>query len=245
MNWKSKTGQWQGLDLHSPDSKVGHYGMRLTVCILLVFLLAYPISAKQKRTRAKQHPQGLSRSTEVVSRTAVINFTELVAQEALNPKPSQEIRLVEKPREEEFAKPPIPKGASVIAQERAIEAVQSLGPSPPLSASFQGSPGDGALPPDTQGAAGPNHLVGAVNGVLRVQTKTGTTIGVVREMLDFFAPVSDGFGSAFDPQLQYDPYGNRWILVASAFRGLVIAVSQTDDPTGNWNMILTGIGGYL
>jgi len=197
MNWKSKTGQWQGLDLHSPDSKVGHYGMRLTVCILLVFLLAYPVSAKQKRTRAKRHPQRLSRSTEVVSRTAVINFTEVVAQEALNPEPSQEVRLIREPREEEFAKAPIPKGALVITQERAIEAVQSLGPSPPLTASFQGSPNDGWTPPDTQGAVGPNHLMVAVNGELRVQTKTGTTIGVVRSLGDFFAPVSNGSASAW------------------------------------------------
>src|SRR6476660_2474001 len=81
----------------------------------------------------------------------------------------------------------------------------------------------------------------AVNGELRVQTKTGTTIGVVRSLEDFFAPVSNRLASAFDPQLQYDPYGNRWILVASAdsflsSAALLIGVSQTNDPTGNWNL---------
>src|SRR6185295_14266717 len=87
----------------------------------------------------------------------------------------------------------------------------------------------------------PNHLMVAVNGELRVQTKTGTTIGVVPSLRDFFAPVTNGLASPFDPQLQYDPYGNRWILVASTFlpsAALLIGVSQTNDPTGNWNLFV-------
>jgi hypothetical protein len=74
-----------------------------------------------------------------------------------------------------------------------------------------------------------------------VQNKSGATIGVVPSLGDFFSPVTNGSPSAFDPQLQYDPYGGRWILVASADAFLptallAIAVSQTSDPTGNWNL---------
>src|SRR5262249_14144245 len=47
--------------------------------------------------------------------------------------------------------------------------------------------------------------------------------------------------NVFDPRVQYDPYSSRWIMVAlTDFRlatsSLLIGVSQTADPTGNWNL---------
>lgn len=214
---------------------------------VLVFILlgfsSLPVTAKRglQQTSSSGSDDQISGIRQFASRSAVVNFGDLARQEALNPRPPEQLRLIPEPEEQESPRQPISGKAKVFAEEKVSPAAQSLGPSPPTSASFQGSPGAGGTPPDTQGAAGPDRLMSAMNGELRVQNKNGATIGVVHSLGDFFSPATNGSSSAFDPQLQYDPYGGRWILVASANSSLssavlVIAVSQTSDPTGNWNL---------
>lgn len=214
---------------------------------VLVFILfgfsSLPVTAKRsvQQTSSSGSDDQISGIRQVASSSAIVNFGDLARQEALNPRPPEQPRLIPEPQEQESPHRPISGKAKVFAEENVSHAAQSLGPSPPTSASFQGSPGAGNVPPDTQGAAGPNQLMSAMNGELRVQNKSGATIGVVHSLGDFFSSVTNGSSSAFDPQLQYDPYGGRWILVASANPSLssavlVIAVSQTSDPTGNWNL---------
>src|SRR5262249_30707256 len=47
--------------------------------------------------------------------------------------------------------------------------------------------------------------------------------------------------NVFDPRILYDPYAQRWIFTATSGinltndPGLLIAVSRTPDPTGQWN----------
>lgn len=114
---------------------------------------------------------------------------------------------------------------------------QVASPSPNLD--FQGL-GDAntSIPPDTHGAIGPNHIMTALNTQVRIQSKTGTTVSTV-SLNSFFASVGGG-GGTFDPRVLYDPYQNRWICVAvddaaAATSKVLIAVSQTNDPTGTWN----------
>src|SRR5205085_4534686 len=102
----------------------------------------------------------------------------------------------------------------------------------------QGVQSRGGFPPDTQGAAGPNHLLAVVNGNILVQSKTGSNLATAT-LAGFFAGGSIT-NDVFDPRVQYDPYGNRWILIADADRmsaasAILVAVSQTSDPTGMWN----------
>ncbi len=85
------------------------------------------------------------------------------------------------------------------------------------------------FPPDTQGAVGPNHVVVAVNNVVGIYDKeTGDEIG--RLALGSLQPGSNG-----DPELVYDTFSNRWILVSTDFIArLFLSISLTDDPTGSW-----------
>ncbi len=116
----------------------------------------------------------------------------------------------------------------------------SAGPnqSPAPSASFLALLDDGtAFVPDTQGAVGPNHLMVTLTSEIRIQNRSGTPISTVS--LDSFW-ASFGNPIVFDPRILYDPFAQRWIFVAVANPaltnpGLLIAVSQTSDPTGNWN----------
>ncbi|MBI5387363.1 MAG: trypsin-like serine protease [Verrucomicrobia bacterium] len=114
-------------------------------------------------------------------------------------------------------------------------------PSPPPAASFQAlDDNNTSIPPDTMGAVGPRHLMVVHNTEVRVQDRFGGEVS--RMPLNAFWQ-SAGFPDAFDPKVYFDAQGGRWIFVAMAdgatllgTSGTLIAVSQTDDPTGNWFM---------
>ena len=92
-------------------------------------------------------------------------------------------------------------------------------------------------PPDTQVAAGPNHLVEMVNSSGSVWDKSGTLIKLF-DLNAFFA-VPTGY-SFSDPRILYDGGSQRWFASGVAFvqptlaSVVTIAVSQTSDPTGIW-----------
>lgn len=111
------------------------------------------------------------------------------------------------------------------------------GEPPTVTRSFAGLGDNGqSIPPDTHGAAGPNHLMVTLNTQVRVQDRTGTALSTVT-LNAFWA----GFISsqAFDPKILYDHQTGRWIFTAMAdarvaSSALLIGVSATNDPTGAW-----------
>src|SRR5437867_7728702 len=108
--------------------------------------------------------------------------------------------------------------------------------SPQPSASFLALDDDGTVaPPDTSGAAGPAHLIAALASEIRIQNKAGVSLSRLG-MEDFWSGVSSNI---FDTRVIYDPYGQRFIMTAAGDPGgfnprLLIAVTQTTDPTGVW-----------
>ncbi len=115
---------------------------------------------------------------------------------------------------------------------------------PALSNSFKGlSDDDTFIPPDTMGAAGPLHLVEITNEGIGVFDKsTGVLISNV-SLQDFWSPLGTDTGqpdyNPFDPKVIYDQNSGRFILVtmggtSSPGSWLMIAVSNTSDPTGTW-----------
>ncbi|HKQ40227.1 MAG TPA: Calx-beta domain-containing protein, partial [Verrucomicrobiae bacterium] len=121
-----------------------------------------------------------------------------------------------------------------------------VGPSPAPTVSFPALEDNGtAIPPDTMGAVGPNHVMTALNSEVRIQDRQGTILSTI-SLNTFWATM--GGPDAFDPRVRYDPYENRWIFTAAADAPLILgtnifltfsssillAVSATDDPTGNW-----------
>jgi hypothetical protein len=100
------------------------------------------------------------------------------------------------------------------------------------------------VPPDTNGAVGPRHLVVALNSHVVVQDRAGRALKTVS--LETFWRKT-GAIRIFDPRILYDPYGRRWILsaatgiVASSPTTLIpsavlIAVSRTRNPLGRWDL---------
>lgn len=108
-----------------------------------------------------------------------------------------------------------------------------LPPSPAPAVSFDGVVDDDtSIPPDTNGAVGPVHLFNPLNNRIQVFDRTGASL------LDL--PLDDFWqANAFDPRVVFEPFRGRFVFVSMAdaekpTSALLIAVSETDDPTGNW-----------
>lgn len=105
------------------------------------------------------------------------------------------------------------------------------------------------IPPDTEGAVGPQHVVTMLNSQVLIQSRTGA----VRDnfpitLNNFWSPLDPTFTDTFDPRILYDAAADRWIACASVNgnnpqtalqAALLLAVSQTGDPGGAWNYFQT------
>ena len=110
--------------------------------------------------------------------------------------------------------------------------------SPAPSVTFQAQPMIGNYPPDTTGAAGPNHVVSASNDQLVVQDRAGHSLHST-SLTAFWSAAFADINPAWDPGVRYDPYADRWIVVSMGNYGvpgssMLLAVSATGDPTGTW-----------
>lgn len=126
------------------------------------------------------------------------------------------------------------------------DTAQPRAASPAPADSFAALGDDGtAIPPDTDGAVGPDRLVTALNSQLRIQDRTGGVISTT-SLDSFFAATNGGSCDAlsashcpFDPHVLYDPYGGRFIAVAASDPGrsssaILVQVSDDSDPSGSW-----------
>jgi hypothetical protein len=101
------------------------------------------------------------------------------------------------------------------------------------------------LPPDTNGAVGDTQFVQMVNSDFAVYSKTGT---VLRHATPIDALWSGAGGECAvhndgDPVVVYDQFAKRWLLsefvatpAAGEDYGECVAVSQTSDATGAYNL---------
>ncbi len=129
-------------------------------------------------------------------------------------------------------------------QDPVVQTTAPTASMPSVGASFEGMNIDqgcgGCLPPDTDGAVGPNHYVQMVNSALAVFNKTtgaiisGPTLIKALWQSGECAANNDG-----DPIVLYDQLADRWVIsqfIASAAPNYAqcIAVSTTPDPTGTY-----------
>jgi len=148
--------------------------------------------------------------------------------------------------------PPGSPAPAANALDSAFSAeTQSQTPPSVSPASFEGLNNDdnGALtgfitrPPDPQLAVGPNHVFEMVNISGRIYTRTGATVQSFA--LSSFFGVPSNY-SHTDPKIIYDALSGRWFASyvsyingpggSNDFGRLHLAISQTSDPTGAWNV---------
>jgi hypothetical protein len=97
------------------------------------------------------------------------------------------------------------------------------------------------IPPDTMGAAGPDHFVELINGRYSVYRKADGGRVQTSTLNNFWrnGGVTPAGSFAFDPRILYDPAGKRWFAASvdnpgSRPNNFLVAVSNSSDPTQGW-----------
>jgi uncharacterized protein (TIGR03437 family) len=134
----------------------------------------------------------------------------------------------------------VPRQAEMPAASAASVA-PSFGGFPALSDNFT------AIPPDTGGAVGPQHVVTMLNTQVLIQSRAGAVRDKYPISLDSFWSPLGNFTDTFDPRILYDAASDRWIACAAVnaqknTSALLLAVSQTGDPGGTWNYFRADVG---
>jgi len=112
---------------------------------------------------------------------------------------------------------------------------------PPIVDNFLGlDDNNTSIPPDTMGAVGPNHMVVMLNTEVRMMDKTGTQIGSDVSLDNFWTSGTGLSGNPFDPKIVYDSLSDRWMATVdadsrSASSAVWFAISDSEDPTGDWS----------
>ena len=106
------------------------------------------------------------------------------------------------------------------------------------------------VPPNPNIAAGPNYLVVLINSLMAIYDKSGNLQGGFSDLPTFFASLGVT-GDVYDPRVIYDQNDNRFIMSFTnvdlrnpTFGNVLIAVSQTSDPTGNWYKFILNSKGF-
>ena len=121
---------------------------------------------------------------------------------------------------------------------------------PALDSSFAGlgNPphGEDVIPPDTMGAAGPNHLVSLLNSDFGVFNKTTGAVLKNISLQSFWGSLGTKAGEPadfpFDTKILYDQHSGRFVAItlggtSAPDSWVMVAVSATSDPTGAWNKL--------
>src|SRR5206468_2251866 len=149
------------------------------------------------------------------------DFKQIIAYDKLHPRrkehhvPNEYGEGGRDEHEGNIPKKPIPPDAVIFKENEAAE-----GPGPPdthiltplPSINFNAIDDNIAyIPPDVNGAVGPNHVFATLNSQYRIQDRSGNIISTV-SMSSFWSGI--GASGTFDPKTVYDPYNNRWICAA-------------------------------
>ena len=134
-------------------------------------------------------------------------------------------------------------GNTAEAAPRAVSGPQAPGLAPARApvhaANFDGIAATGWLPPDCTLAAGPEHVLLAVNSSVAVHAKAGGAPLLSKTLTAWFANVAQGM-TIFDPKALYDQHAGRWVLLAVAFTEnpnrsvFLLSCSSSADPLGAW-----------
>jgi len=143
----------------------------------------------------------------------------------------------------EIASRPAPAGALAPVSGKAGvgNPRQGKAPTSPLASdSFQGLRDNlQYIPPDTHGAVGTNYLVAVGNGSVQIQARSGAVVSLTT-LDNFWSSVLPNVSlGTFDPKILYDATRDRFIFTAcyagfDTNSSVLIGVSATGDPTGNW-----------
>lgn len=174
---------------------------------------------------------------------AKVSFDEIVAYDKAYPADSTPNKKVPENPEEPEIDIEVDESKIIYTEPEGFggnTSMQLMEDSPVPDTTFNGLSDNGqSIPPDVNGAIGPNHLMISLNTQVRIQDRVGNNLHTV-SLSAFFYGLPGASGS-FDPKIFFEPHSERWFLIAPsssdvATSAVMIAVSATDDPLGEWNM---------
>lgn len=126
------------------------------------------------------------------------------------------------PRGEEFDQryePMMPEAPRFLASFAGINAVDAV------------EDGSIPLPPDTIVAVGPNNVIEATNAIIRMSSRTNTSV-ILQSYRNHFKTKDD----YFDPKVIFDRFTNRFVIIGLIFNdnprksALFISISKSPNP---------------
>jgi hypothetical protein len=115
-----------------------------------------------------------------------------------------------------------------------------------IGLNFDGMNYDFAMPPDTNLSVGATQVVEIINSQFAVFSKlTGRDIYGPAAIHTVFGALGDTCGTSdgYDPTVLYDKMAGRWLISDANNPLLCVAVSQTSDATGAYNLYSFNFGG--
>ncbi|MCL4522932.1 MAG: putative Ig domain-containing protein, partial [Acidobacteria bacterium] len=206
-------------------------------CLLCLTLAALPVSAGDEGQPVKGLSGPAQGSLPTVSRptlSSVNPFAKPPVSEREAREPGTRISRTEMKRLKLLSEKPLPTGGREIHLDATPTPL-----APNVGTNFIGMVPTVWIPYDAALAVGPNHIVVMTNSQWVVYDRNGNVVRAVTQFTTWW-PNGVG-GGAFDPKCVYDPVAGRFIIMAvSQSTGpnaskYHISVSQTGDPTGNWN----------
>jgi hypothetical protein len=187
-------------------------------------------------------------STEVPAVSAYFSFSQRAAQAMVAAGANVAVRGRKplRPRKEALPVAAVVDQARVVASSALPAAEILAGPalaapspsSPVPTFVFDGGADDNtSIPPDTTGAVSGDHVFEGLNNNVLIFNRGGVLQSQMT--LDRFWDVFPDPVDAFDPRAVWDPFGQRFIFISTAnpqraTSKLLIAVTATNDPTGQW-----------
>ncbi|NVO20373.1 MAG: PKD domain-containing protein [Bacteroidetes bacterium] len=134
-----------------------------------------------------------------------------------------------------FASIALPRGEDQAWQKQFGKAAASKAPI--INFEGQDSP---YYPPDCNGTVGPNHYMQTVNCSYTIYSKTGAVLAGPTQLNLIFGSVPGANRNDGDPIILYDDQADRWLVTefsipSSGQNYMLMAVSETNDPTGAWH----------
>ncbi len=149
--------------------------------------------------------------------------------------------LHQKPTVEMEADPTIPtmrEGENYYSLDGKRSMSKTASHEPVVFKSFVGTTDNGYIPPDPIVAAGPDHVIYAVNTEFTVVDKQGRQLANI-DASDWYSPFISVQAIA-DPKVVYDQFDGRWLLVwiiindSNSEAYYVLSVSDDSNPMGDW-----------
>lgn len=143
----------------------------------------------------------------------------------------------------------VPQELHEALKEAAIEWVEEQAPAKTagpedtlnLQTVFFGNAYDGGIPNDNGIAVGKGQkVVSVANSTIRVYQGSSSAPQLSASLAGFANGVGGG-ATKYDPKVTYDPIRDRFIVVylngfLASNSVIIVAFSQTEDPSGNWNV---------